>query len=143
MDSLPLDELVEMPQETLDSSHLSSLSAGLHGSETNEESYSDVPFQQSEAGQPESMAEDSATALLTSAPLTTEEESAMDLCFLSRDEERKEKEKQILRSGKGKDFNFCFFLGLNASLSFFIVTKNLECKTIILLGNFLLVIVRH
>lgn len=104
MDSLPLDELVEMPQEAPESSHLSLFSPVLqlsNASETGEEvGYSDLN-QQAEGEQSENTAEESVEALLTSAPLTTEDETALDLCFLSRDEERKAKEKKILRSGKG------------------------------------------
>lgn len=107
MDSLPLDELVEMPQETPEPSpHMSSLSSpGLplpNASEPAEEAgYSELNHsQQTEAGRPENAAKESGRPLMTSAPLTTEDEEAM-LCFLSRDEERKEKEKKILRSGKG------------------------------------------
>lgn len=107
MDSLPLDELVEMPQEAPESSHLSLSSPGLqlpNASETGEEvGYSDLnTSQQAEGEGSENTTEESAEPLLTSAPLTTEDEAALDLCFLSRDEERKAKEKKILRSGKGK-----------------------------------------
>lgn len=112
MDSLPLDELVEMPQETPESSHLSSLSSpGLqlsNASEPTEEIvYSELnPSHQTEARGSENTAEESAEPLLTSAPLISEDETALDLCFLSRDEERKAKEKKILRSGKGKKYNY-------------------------------------
>ncbi|XP_050728416.1 uncharacterized protein LOC127004578 [Eriocheir sinensis] len=105
MDSLPLDELVEMPHEAPESSHLSLSSPGLqlpNASETGEEvGYSDLNISQQDEGEgSENTAEESAEPLLTSAPLTTEDEAALDLCFLSRDEERKAKEKKILRSGK-------------------------------------------
>lgn len=111
MDSLPLDELVEMPQETPESSHLSSLSSpGLqlsNGSEPAEEvGYSEMnSSEQTEGVRSGNAAYRSAEALLTSAPLSVEDESVLDLCFLSRDEERKAKEKTILQSGKGKKYN--------------------------------------
>ncbi|MPC63718.1 Serine/threonine-protein kinase 40 [Portunus trituberculatus] len=107
LDSLPLDELVEMPEETPESSSQlpppSSASLQLP-SATVPEGESDCPVEspalQDGRHRLENTAQGTFGSLLTSAPLTTDEEDTMEINFISRDEERKEKEKKILQSGK-------------------------------------------
>ncbi|KAK8387599.1 hypothetical protein O3P69_018254 [Scylla paramamosain] len=107
LDSLPLDEFVEMPQETPESSSQlpppSSASLQLPSAAV-PEGESDCPVQspsqQDITHRLENTAQGTFGSLLTSAPLTTDEEDTMEMHFISRDEERKEKEKKILQSGK-------------------------------------------
>lgn len=106
LDSLPLDELVEMPQESPESSSQLPLPSLPLSSAVIPEGKSECPVQspsqQDERHRVENTAQRTLGSLLTSAPLTTDEEDNMEIDFISRDEERKEKEKKILQSGKGK-----------------------------------------
>ncbi|XP_063865975.1 uncharacterized protein LOC135103507 isoform X2 [Scylla paramamosain] len=98
LDSLPLDEFVEMPQETPESSSQlpppSSASLQLPSAAV-PEGESDCPVQspsqQDITHRLENTAQGTFGSLLTSAPLTTDEEDTMEMHFISRDEERKGK----------------------------------------------------